>query len=124
MITYKVADGIALAKKATKYSQLISLEGKDVHPMDDAAATAHATLGVAAQGVHASTGTGTITVTLEGSVDGANFESGTAVLSSIASDGAHDHASLIVDFYPFYRAKLTEDNVNPCTGLNVWIAFA
>ena len=123
MEIHQIIDGIDIAKNATIYSELIVLPSGIAY-VRDAATAAKFKVGVAVDGVHDASGTGTITLTLEGSVDGKTFEAGTALLATIASDGAHDTASKVVDFYPIYRLKCTEDNVNPTTGLHVWLAFA
>lgn len=122
MEIHQIIDGIDIATSATVYSSLIVLPNGTFYFRDVAAAT-KARIGVAISAVLDSTPTGTVTLTLEGSVDGKNFEAGTALLTTIASDGAHDIASILVDFYPIYRLKCTEDGTSNTTGLHVWLAF-
>lgn len=78
---------------------------------------------IGAQAVADSTPTGTLTLTIEGSQDGKNFDTGGALISSLASDGAHDHG--VLDWkaksYQFFRIKAVEDNVSTMTGVCVWI---
>ena len=114
----------SVAKNKSVYSELISLESlKFLNFLNDAATTTKAKLPVAIQAIQDDGTGGTIALTLEGSLDGANFESGTELIASLANDAAYDRASKVVDFYPFYHLKATEDNTNPCTGLYVWLAF-
>lgn len=114
----------SLAKKETVYSELISLEKlKSLNFLNDAATTTKAKLPVAIQAIQEDGTGGTIALVLEGSLDGANFESGTELIAALANDAAYDRATLVVDFYPFYRLAATEDDTNACTGLYVWLAF-
>lgn len=124
MQVIEIVKDMDLAKNITDYSEIINLNNQEpITPVRDAAAAAKLKIGIAIQALHAASGTGTITLTLEGSVNGIDWEAGTALLATIASDGAIDTGTLLVDFYPLYRLKCSEDDVNPCTGLFVWICF-
>lgn len=77
-----------------------------------------------AHGWHDSTGTGTVSITVEGSFDAANWVNIGTILASIASDGNTDFGVLdLAGPYPFIRFLATEDNVGTCVDLNVQVSI-
>lgn len=114
-----------LAKDEKVYSDPININSlqHNIHFLPDLATCTHALVPVAIQAVQDDGSGGTIALVIEGSVDGANFTTLQTLIASLANDAAHDYASLVVDFYPFYRLSAEEDNTEACTGLCVWVAF-
>lgn len=106
-----------LAKNAGAYSMFYNLRDLFFGITDQV-------LGV--QAVADATTTSTdVTITIEGSLDGTNFDTAVDVLANAnLSDGAHDFGSFnIGKAYSIIRFKAKDNNSNPVVDLYVWISI-
>lgn len=73
----------------------------------------------------ASTASNSVTITAEGSFDGANFDTGVSIIATTdISDGAHDFAAFNLGKpYPFVRFKATENDNGAVVDLQMWIGY-
>lgn len=71
------------------------------------------------------TASNSVTITAEGSFDGANFDTGVAILTTIdIGDGNHDFAVFNLGKpYAFVRFKATENNNGAVVDLQMWIGY-
>lgn len=113
----KGENGADVAKNGTIYSQIFNIADLDWHRTDQE-------VGFMAIADSSTTST-SVTVTFEGSLDGSNFNTGVAMLTTAnIADGAADFGSFNVGIpYNFCRIKVVENNVNPIVDLKILIGI-
>lgn len=110
-------DNVDIAKNGTVYSRFYSM--KDLFfGITDQEFGAH----IEADSTTTST---SLTVTAEGSFDGAQVDTGVAMFTTVnISDGAPDYGVFNLGKpYPFVRFKAVEDNTNPVVDLILIVSY-
>lgn len=108
---------VDIAKNATVYSKFFPMRDL-LYGITDQEMGAH----LEADSTTTST---SVTVTAEGSWDGAQVDTGVAMFTTAnISDGAPDYAAFNLGKpYPFVRFKAVEDNVNPVVDLILIVSY-
>lgn len=110
-------DKVDFAKNATKYSQFFPLRDL-LYGITDQEIAAHLE-------AHSDTTSTSVTVTAEGSFDGAQVDTGVSMFSTVnIGDGAPDYAAFNLGKpYPFVRFKVVENNTNPIVDLVLIVSY-